>query len=291
MEPIRRREDTDGCACVRCRSVKPQVFRQSVSGDLLMGAVHLSRHPSIAVAVLVVLLLTGLLDPLWTNIGQPVSFIDIPVEGVFYFSAIFVGIRAYAVTLFSASVSDQTRSTQELIRYSASRLPAVSATLVGIIVGSFVAVGIVSTVASVLFELTLAIEATTGMPLADDSVFDGASATLIFGSVMALVAFKFWLAPEVCITGGYGPLAALRLSWSLTPANRFRLSIVIVGFGFTVFGGELLAAMLAVAGAESVLGVPGLAPAGIVAQGLLYVVWFTVGAQIYLRSVIERCST
>ncbi len=162
-----------------------------------------------------------------------------------------------------------------------------SATLGAILVASFVAVGVVSVVTSVLFEVGLAIEAVTGIALADDSVFSGASATIIFGSVMALVSFKFWLAPEVCVAGGYGPLAALRLSWSLTPTHRLRLLIVIVGFGFTVFGGELLAGTLAVTGAKAVLTVPGLALVGAVAQGLLYVVWFAVGTQIYLRSVVD----
>jgi hypothetical protein len=65
------------------------------------------------------------------------------------------------------------------------------------------------------------------------------------------------------------------------------LLIVIVGFVITVFGGELFASTLAMAGAEAVLAVPGLAPVGVVAQGLLYVVWFAVGTQIYLRSVTD----
>ena len=288
MEPIRRREDTDGCACVRCRSVDPQIFRQSVGGDLLVGTVVLGRHPSVAVAVVVVLLLTGLLAPLWAHIGQPVSFIDIPAEGLFFLTVLAVGVRTYAVTLFSASVSDQTLSTRASVRYSIGRLPAVSATLVAITVASFAAVGAVSVVASVLFEIALLIEAVTGVALADDRVFSGASATLIFGSVMALVAFRFWLAPEICVTGGYGPLTALRLSWSLTPAHRLRLLVVVVGFGLTVFGGELLAGAFTTVGAEVALAVPGLAPVGFLAQGLLYVVWFAVGTQIYLRSVVER---
>lgn len=287
MEPIRRREGTDGCACIRCRSVDLQIFRQSLGGDLLMGTVLLGRHPSVVVAVLAVLLLTGLLNPLWAHIGQPVSFIDIPAEGLFYLGMLAVGIRTYAVTLFTASVSDQKLLTRESVRYSIGRLPAVSATLVAIIVASFVAVGVVSVVASVLFEMALAIEAATGVTLADDSIFSGTSATIIFGSAMALVAFKFWLAPEVCVAGGYGPLTALRLSWSLTPAHRFRLLVVVVSFGFTVFGGELLASTLAMVGTGAVLAVPGLAPVGFVAQGLLYVIWFAVGTQIYLRSVVD----
>ncbi len=288
MEPVRRREDTDGCACVRCRSVDSQIFRQSVGGDLLTGTALLGRHPSVAVAVLVVLLLTGLLDPLWTHVGQPVSFIDIPAEGLFYLTVLAVGVRTYAVTLFTASVNDQMLSVRESVRYSVGRLPAVSATVVAIVVASFLAVGVVSVIASVLFELALAAETATGVALVDDSIFSGASATLIFGSVMALAAFKFWLAPEICVAGGYGPLTALRLSWSLTPAHRLRLLVVVVGFGLTVFGGELVAGTRAVTGAETVLAVPGLAPVGFVAQGLLYVVWFAVGTQIYLRSVVER---
>jgi hypothetical protein len=216
-----------------------------------------------------------------------VSFIDIPAEGFFYFGVLAVVIRTYAVTLFSASMSDQMLSTRELVRYSIGRLPAVSVTLVAIIVTSFVAVGVVSVVASVLFEIALAIEGATGVTLADEGVFSGASATLVFGSVWALTVFKFWLAPEVCIAGGYGPLRALRLSWVLTPAYRLRLLIVIVGFVVTVFGEELFASTLAMAGAEAVLAVPGLAPVGVVAQGLLYVVWFAVGTQIYLRSVTD----
>ena len=287
MEPIRRREGTDGCACIRCRSVDLQIFRQSLGGDLLMGTVLLGRHPSIVVAVLAVLLLTGLLNPLWVHVGQPVSFIGIPAEGLFYLAMLAVGVRTYAVTLFTASVSDQKLLTRESVRYSIGRLPAVCATLVAIIVASFLAVGVASLVASVLFEMALSIEAATGIALADDSIFSGASATIIFGSVMALVAFKFWLAPEVCVAGGYGPLTALRLSWSLTPAHRFRLLVVVVSFVFTVFGGELLASTLATVGTGTVLAVPGLAPVGFVAQGLLYVVWFAVGTQIYIRSAVD----
>lgn len=287
MEPIRRREDTDGCACLRCRPVDLQIFRQSAGGELLKGTVLLGRHPSVVVAVLAVVLITGLLNPLWTHISQPVSFIDIPVEGLFFLGMLAIGVRTYAVTLFSASVSDQMLSTRKTVRYSIGRLPAVSVTIVATIVASFVALGVVSAVASVLFEISVFIEAATGVALADDSVLSGASATLIFGSVMALVAFRFWLAPEICVAGGYGPLTALRLSWSLTPTHRLRLLVVVAGFGFTVFGGELLTGTFAVAGAESVLTVPGLAPVGFVLQGLLYVVWFAVGTQVYLRSVIE----
>jgi hypothetical protein len=287
MKPIRRRDDTDGCACVRCRSIEPQIFRQSVGGDLLTGTTLLCRHPSVVVAVIVVFLLTGLLNPLWATIGQPIPFISIPAEGLFFVGMLAVGVRTYAVTLFSGMVSDQILSTREVLRYSIARLPAVSATVVGIVVASFVAVGVASAVASVLFAIALGVETATGVTVADDSIFSGASATLVFGSVWALAVFKFWLAPEICIAGGYGPLTALRLSWSVTPAHRLRLVIVIVGFVFTAFAGELLAGILATFGAGSVLSVPGLALVGFMTQGLVYVVWFAVGTQIYLRSVIE----
>jgi hypothetical protein len=121
----------------------------------LTGTALLGRHPSVVVAVLGVLLLTGLLSPLWAHIGQPVSFIDIPAEGLFFLATLAVGVRTYAVTLFSASVSEQVLSTRESVRYSVGRLPAVSATLVAIIVASLVAVGVVSVAASVLFEVGL----------------------------------------------------------------------------------------------------------------------------------------
>jgi|APHM01.1.fsa_nt_gi hypothetical protein len=287
MDSIRRREDTDGCACIRCRSVDPRIFRQSLGGDLLTGTALLGRHPSVAVGVFVALLLTGLLNPLWTQIGQPVSFIDIPAEGVFFLGVLAVVVRTYAVTMFSASMSDQILSTRELVRHSVARLPAVSVTLAIIVVTSFVALGLASAGASVLFAIALAVEATTGIALAVDSIFSGASATLIFGSVMALVAFKFWLAPEICVAGGYGPLTALWLSWSLTPAHRLRILVVVVGFGVTAFGGDLFTGMLAATGAETGPDLPGLALVGFVAQGLCYVIWFAVGTQIYFRGVVD----
>lgn len=287
MEPIRRREDTEDCACIRCRSVEPQIFRQSLGSDLLRGAALVRRHPSVATGVFVAFLLTGLFSPLWAHLGQPVPFISIPSEGVFFLAMLAIGVRTYAVTLFSGLVSNQMLSTREMLRYSITRLPAVSATVVGTVVASFVAVGVASVVASVLFTIALGIETATGVAVADDSVFSGASATLIFGSVWALAAFKFWLAPEVCVAGGYGPLTALWLSWSLTPAHRIRLVIVIVGFVLTVFGGELLSGALTAAGADPLPAVPGLTLVGFIAQGLLYVVWFVVGTQIYLRSVVD----
>ncbi|MEZ3118163.1 hypothetical protein RYH80_19795 [Halobaculum sp. MBLA0147] len=286
MEPIRRREDTHNCGCVRCRSVDAQLIRQSVGGDLLVGAVLTKRHPSVVVAALGLLIVTGLLDPLWTRIGQPVPVVDVPAKAIFFFGVLSVGIRAYAVTLFTASVSDQTVSTRESIQYCVSRLPALCATLVGIIAASFAAIGVASVGATVLFALALGVRALTGLTLVDDSVFTGASATLMFGSVMALAAFKFWLAPEICVGGGYGPVAALRLSWSLTPTHRLRLLIVVVGFAATVFGGDLLANALATIGSKNVLVVPSVI--GAIMQVLLYIVWFAVGTQIYLRSVVDH---
>ncbi len=129
-------------------------------------------------------------------------------------------------------------------------------------------------------------DALVGTSIATESVFDGASATLLFGSVMALSVFKFWLAPEVCVAGGYGPLTGLRESWRITGLYWWRALLVVTGFTTTVAIPELSGRAITAVGGAWLLGNP---LTGLL-QGLFfgvgYAIWFAVGTQIYLRYAV-----
>jgi len=276
VEPVRRADDTDGCTCLRCRTVDSALRRRSVAGDVLWAVNLFQRSPSVLWVVLLVVGLSLVLWPVAESLPQ-----TWPVEtGVAVFIVLSATVlRTYAVSLTTANLQNSTRSAWELFVASQRHIPAVVIILVAvlvaaggaILVGSILSWGVVVTV-----------------PFVTEQIYDGASATLIFGSLSALAVFKFWLAPEICIAGNYGPVAALKLSWSVTSLYWVRVLVVIVGFALTVYLPELGGRAIVAAGGDWLLWPPLTGLVQLLFYSVGYVVWFAVGTQIYLRSVLDQ---
>ena len=278
MEAIRRRHDTDDCGCLRCRSLDPTLLRRSLGGDLLWGARLLVRRPSIPLLALSFFLLIGLANPLLARTRQPVTVIDIPIQGVIFLALVGIVLRSYTAAETAALLTDSASTPG----YSLRRAPAVAAVLALTLVVAFAVMGVVSLVVWYLLQAAFAVDGALGLSIVSDTIFDGPHATLLFGSVMAIAALKFWLAPEIAVVGGYAPWTAMRLSWSMTRAHRWRLLVVVLGFAATTFG----PGFLSTAAGGVTPPIPGLDLVGFYLQALLAAAWFAVGTQIYLRGAV-----
>lgn len=188
-------------------------------------------------------------------------------------------LRTCVVALTTATLQDSDQSVWSIFVASQRHLPTVVIVLAATLVAAGLAIGVGSL-------LSWGIIVT--VPLASEQIYEGASATLIFGSLSALVIFKFWLAPEICIAGNYGPVAALKLSWSVTTLYWFRVLVVVTGFAVTVYVPELGGRAIASIGGEWLLWSPFTGFVQLLFYTIGYVLWFAVGTQIYLRSVLER---
>lgn len=244
-------------------------------GDFFWAAGLLRRYPSILGVVIAIVVLSGSLWPLFETMPQtwPVG------TGVFFFIGTSATVlRAYTVAVTTAVLQGSVQSAQGLLVTSIRRLPAV----IGIITATLVIGGVAIGIASLLTWAAIA-----AVPIASDSIYDGASATLVFGSISALAIFKFWLAPEVSVAGNYGPLAALRVSWAVTSLHPFRVLVVILGFVLTVFSPELIRHGSRTVGFELLLRDPLAGFVQALFYGVGYAVWFAVGTQIYIRATLS----
>lgn len=287
-EEVRRRRDTDGCGCVRCRSLAPTLLRQSLGGDLLWGVRLLVRRPSIPLLALALFLVIALLDPVLAQAPQRIPLVDISIEGVVFLSLLGVFVRAYTAAVAVGLLTGGTSPADDVwptIRYSLGRAPAVAAVLALTIGLAFAALAVAS---QFVWLLDVSVDAAFGVGVVGDTFFDGPAATLVFGSVMVVAAVKFWLAPEICVVGGYAPWTAMRVSWTITRLHRFRLLVVVAGFAATTFGPQALAGLTTTVGGVTLDWIPGLELCGFYLQALLAAVWFAVGTQIYLRAAVAE---
>lgn len=285
---VRRRSDTDGCGCVRCCSLDPALLRRSLGGDLLWGARLLARRPSIPLLALALFLVIGLLDPLWARTTQPISAVDVPIEGVVFLALLGIVLRSYTAVVAADVVTDQTTDRRSRLGRTLRRTPAVAVVLALTVAAAFLALAVASQLVWLLLQVGFAVDGALGLGVVSDTIFDGPEATLIFGSVMSLAAVKFWLAPEIAVVGNYRPWTAMRVSWAITRAHRLRLLAVVIGFAATVFGPQLLAGLGSALGTGGLAGLPGLELLGFYLQALLAAVWFAVGTQIYLRAAVHE---
>ncbi|ELY27074.1 hypothetical protein C500_14590 [Natrialba magadii ATCC 43099] len=204
----------------------------------------------------------------------------------FYVALSTTVLRVYVVGVTTAALQGSVRSARELFVTSQRRLPAVVVTLIAVLIVGAVAIGLASILSWGLLSTLTWVDELAGTSLSSESIYDGASATLIFGSASALAIFKFWLAPEICVVGGYNPLTALRLSWSVTSLHWFRVLIVIVGFSLTVFLPQIGKQTLSALGGSWLLWDPLTGFIQMLFYGVGYAIWFAVGTQIYVRSTL-----
>ncbi|THE65250.1 hypothetical protein D8Y22_08565 [Salinadaptatus halalkaliphilus] len=267
---FKRREETEGCACLECRNVATGTTRRRL-GDILLWAVGFLRtHPSV---VAVFLLLAGAqfvghLAPMAVELAMlPVIF----VGGMF--------ARGYTAMLAADSLSNETHTRGAVAKYTLRRLPAVFAIFA---LSGLVTIGLMmGIVALALFVLIV----DTGW-----YVVLGISALLATFVLMIVVLVKFVLAAEAAVIGGYGPIASLRVSWGIISFRR-RTTIVLIGlvvgllFGVVVSQLSIATAPYPIIGNETVRDIAfGLSNATFFLSSAVTTLVF---AHVYVRGVLE----
>lgn len=284
---FKRHEDREKCTCLRCRRVDIGLLRRSIVGDFLWATTLLRRYPSLLGVVVGLTVVTGFLWPVLEE-GPQTWPIGTALVGYIALHATVLRAYAVAVTTDALTGTERKRSARQLFLTSQRWLPTIAITLLVTVMIGGVAVGLASLLVWSFLQGVYAFDAVIGTTTATGSVFDGTSATLLFGSVAALSVFKLWLAPEICVAGGYGPLTGLRLSWSITGLYRWRVLRVVGGFALSIFIPELGGRVVTAIGGEWLLGgtVTGLAQS--LFFGLTFVIWYAVGTQIYLRYALQE---
>ena len=210
---VRRREETDGCGCLRCRGLDYAVVSRSFGAAFIWGGRLLRRRPS----VLLVFVLVG--------VAQQLSLL-VPVEpGI---GAAFVGIagvffgRGYAGLVGAGDLHGSDTRLPPVVT-AATRLPAALGAFGSAAVGAAaVAVGLV--VAGSRAGPALA----TTLGAGGGRVFDGLVLAAAVG-VVVYVLVKCCFVPEACFIGGYGPLESVRVSWALTTIHRRKAVALTAG--------------------------------------------------------------
>lgn len=282
IDPIGRRTDLEGCGCVRCQRVDGTLLRRSILGDFRESVSLLRRSPSLLVLAAALTVATGELWSLLESLPQTWP-VDTPIA--FFIAVLFIVVRPYVGTITLLALTDGDVSTRQAVWYSLRRIPAVAVTSVAVVV----AMGVVLVAASMLVWALVAgiIQLHAGLgAVVERTVFDGPGATVLFGSIMTLAGYKLWLAADICVVGGYGPLCALRMSWAITAMHRWRVVIVVFGFLLTAFGPRLAAMVVGAAGGEFVLEADLGFLVGL-SQAVASMVVFSAGGQLYARAALE----
>ncbi|MEZ3172699.1 hypothetical protein ABNG03_19120 [Halorubrum sp. RMP-47] len=249
-----------------------------MAGDLRWSINLLQRRLSVpATAIIFVAVLTTL-ELILAPFEPTVGWVDTPIHNLIGGVLLGVLLRGYVSTVVASELTDQQMTRRETVAVVTRRLLPLSATLLGMII-----VGAIAFALSLMIVSLLVFDARVLEP----SVFEGVTPTLLFGSVVAVIFYKFWLAPDIAVVGGVGPVTALRISWTTTTAQWLRVASLLVSFVATVTMPDILGGALAAANVEFMLGAPG---SETLVSGFRWVttaVWYCVGAQIYVRSILS----
>jgi hypothetical protein len=271
------RHAVDGCGCVRCRGIDPSILRRSTGGDLRWSIELLRRRPSIPAAVTAFVVAVAALEPILAPFEPTAGWIDAPLHTAVGGVLLVVLLRGYVGAVVASELTDQRSTVRETVVFTARRLVPLAATLLGMmIVGA-----LVFTLALVAVSLLVFDAGVLG-----PGVFEGVAPTLLFGPVLAVVFYKLWLAPDVAVVGGGGPVVALTRSWAITTAHWRRVAFLLLSFGATVTAPDVLGRALVVTGAEFRFSVPWGEVLVNEFRWLTTSVWYCVGAQIYVRSTL-----
>ncbi|MWV38558.1 hypothetical protein [Natrialba sp. INN-245] len=207
VERVKHRDDVDGCACLECRGVRSIATRRGIGDVLLWSVGFLRDRQSIPLVFLAlgVVQFAGYVGPLG---------LELATSGLVFFAAPLA--RGYAVTIVSGEITGHRYTPRRAAGHALRRTPAVIATMmfVGVATMGLVFVGTILGIVVVLSDSALL----TGA---------GIVALLVLFVLLIVVLVKFILAAEAVVVGGYGPIAALRVSWGLVSFRR-RTTIVLV---------------------------------------------------------------
>lgn len=237
---IRRRDDVAGCGCVRCQSVHFDVVRRSIAGAAAWCLGVLRRHPSV---LLVFLLLGGVQSVLERGgVTGPLADATLPLAAVVGFLGVFLG-RGYAglVTAGDLRGSDRSRTATvgRRARVAVRRFPSFLAAAVLAIAGLF---GLIVAATAVVSPALNALLPAVGFA----DLVTTVDAVLLVGVTVAVVVVlvKLCFLPEACFVGGYGPVSALRVTWSLTAVHRRKAIALTAGLLALFVLGTLLDARI-----------------------------------------------
>lgn len=226
---VRFRTDVEGCGCLRCQEVESDVLHRSGFGVLIWSGGLILDRPSILLVFFAVapIQLLVLVD----------STALVSAGAVLGVLGIFIG-RGYVDVMGRAVLGDRHVSSTEAVRTVFRRLPA----LVGAITLLSVMLLAVALFIRVVFTpiVQSALEPVGVAP----TVVDLFSLVLIAGCFLYAVV-KFCVLPEACFVGGYGPVASLRVSWTITTLQTTKAILLVAGFAALLSLGVFLDTRLA----------------------------------------------
>lgn len=275
---IKARDDVDGCGCLECRNIETTTTNRTVI-DALVWSVRLFRsYPSIVVFAGVIILANRLLE---TDL---INALPMPVIGTFEVATAFafiVLIRAYVGTIVAGELTGDTVSIRDGMRRSIARIPALVGVIFFIVFSVMTIPFLVLTPLFVLFGVLLGnpVEM-VGFPVV------AAIGGIVYAVPFLLLLFKFWLAPEACVIGQYGPIESLRISWRITTNYRGKfllIVIIVIGSAMGLYVPTLLPEM----GASLASLSPVVNAVSSSVGELLSIVWASAYAHIYVQGVVE----
>ena len=234
---VRLHEDVDDCGCLRCQDIDPEVKRRSLAGALVWSCTLPFARPSL----LVVLAAIGLLQGATLFVPASVSLLLVLLAVL----GVFVG-RGYLGIVGRGLLGQRSPSPSEALVTVLRRLPSFLGAVTVALVALF-AVGFV--VVTVLGPALERIAETVGT---DPSIADFVVLFLLV-SLVVYALLKCCFLPEACFVGGYGPLASLRVSWTITSVHTAKAVLLVAGFVALLAAGVVLDTQLAGAGAPLVL--------------------------------------
>jgi hypothetical protein len=276
------RDDIDGCGCIRCRGIDPAILGRSTAGDLRWSIDLLQKRLSVPATAMTFVVVLAALELILAPFEPTVGWVDTPIHNLIGGVLLGVLLRGYVSTVVASELTDQQMTRRETVAFAIRRLLPLSVTLLGMII-----VGAVAFALSLMVVSLLVFDAGVLGP----SVFEGVTPTLLFGSIVAVVFYKFWLAPDIAVVGGVGPVTALRISWTATTTQWLRVASLLVSFVATVAMPDILGGALAAANVEFMLGTPGSETLVSGFRWLTTSVWYSVGTQIYVRSILGGSGT
>jgi len=276
------RDVIDGCGCIRCRGIDPAILGRSTVGDLRWSVDLLQKRLSVPATATTFVVVLAVLEFILAPFEPMVGWVDAPIHNLLGGVLLGVLLRGYVSTVVASELTDQQMTRRETVAFATRRLLPLSATLLGMMI-----VGTIAFALSLIVVSLLVFDAGVLGP----SVFEGVTPTLLFGSVVAVVFYKFWLAPDIAVVGEVGPVTALRISWTSTTTHWLRVASLLVSFVATVTMPDILGSTLAATNFEFVLGAPGSETLVSGFRWLTTSVWYCVGTQIYVRSILGGSAT
>lgn len=278
---IKRKKAVDGCGCLRCREVDPALMRRSTAGDLRWSLRLLRRRPWLLAFVAGLGVLwwgsKSIIAPAVPTVWQGIQLTTLAHNAL---SVLLLGVflRGFFGAVVAAEIADRTVGTRHMLVYTTRRLVPLALTVAGLFALLGVTLGV-----SILCVSVLVFD----VGLLSPTIFDGVTPTLLFGAVLAPVFYKFWIAPDICVVGDEGVITALRSSWRITTAHWRRVCLLLVSFTATITAPYVVGGAVATVSGVHVSSVPGISLLALEFQWVTTVVWYAVGAQIYIRAALS----